>query len=172
MTQPNTAELITLVEQWGAHFGWYDGRIDLGVTDLSSFTIPDCTLTAHAPVWGTRAGSERAIPIAEVRKRLAGLVRFVRATRHDMHVAFHPDGKQICLSVQFKARPAFLPVTIRTEPLAFVLRACETPDGLRICAVDEWSAADPDAARLLLIEHHGWPIETALHPQVAFGAAS
>ena len=112
------------------------------------------------------------MPIAEVRKRLAGLVRFVRGTRHDMHVAIHPDGEQLCLWVRFKARLAFPPVTVRTEPLALVLRATRTSDGLRISAVDEWSAVDPEAARSLLIEHHGWPADTALHPRVAFGAVS
>lgn len=172
MSQANTSELATLVEHWGAHFGWYDGTIDLGVDDLSAFTTADCTLTAHAPVWGTRAGAERAIPIAEVRKRLAGLVKFVRGTRHDMHIAVHPNSNQMCLFVRFKARLAFVPVTLRTEPLAFVVQASATPDGLRISKVDEWSAADPEAARRLLVDHHGWPAETALHPEVAFGAVS
>lgn len=172
MSPPNSQEITSLVERWGAHFGWYEGKIDLSVGDLSSFTTPDCTLTAHAPVWGTKAGAERAIPIADVRKRLAGLVRLVRATRHDMHVAIHPDGKEMCLVVKFKARLAFLPFTIRTEPLAFVVKAAETTNGLRISKVDEWFAANPEAARRLLVEHHGWPADTALYPQVSFGAVS
>ena len=172
MEPPKHDEIVGLVERWGAHFGWYDGKIDLGVLDLNSVATPDCTLTAHAPVWGTKQGAERAVPIAEVRTRLARLVRFARATRHDMHLAIHPDGDAMCLFVRFKARLALLPVTVRTEPLAFVVQASETENGLRISKVDEWSAADPEAARRILVDHHGWPAVTALHPQVAFGAAS
>jgi hypothetical protein len=172
MPTPHNNEITGLVERWGAHFGWYDGKIDLRVHDLSSFTTPDCTLTAHAPVWGTRQGAERAIPIADVRRRLARLVKLARASRHDMHLAIHPDGDAMCLFVRFKVRLAFLPVTVRTEPLAFVVQASETANGLRINKVDEWSAADPEAARRILVDHHDWPADTALHPQMAFGAAS
>ena len=76
------------------------------------------------------------------------------------------------LFVRFKARLAFLPVTVRTEPLAFVVQASETANGPCINKVDEWSAADPEAARRILVDHHDRPADTALHPQVAFGAAS
>ena len=172
MPQPKSTNITNLVEQWGAHFGWYTGTIDLGVDDLSSFATPDCTLTAHAPVWGTRASAERAIPIAEVRKRLAGLVRFARVARHDMHIAVHPNGTEIALFVRLKARLAIPPITVRTEPLAFVMRASETANGLRVSNVDEWSAADPEAARRLLVDHHGWPAETTFQPKAAFGAVS
>lgn len=172
MEPSSNNEIVGLVERWGAHFGWYDGKIDLGVLDLGSFATPDCTLTGHAPVWGTKAGAERAMPIAEVRKRLARLAKLARATRHDMHLAIHPDGDAMGIFVRFEVRLAFLPVTVRTERLAFVVKAIETANGLRISTVDEWSAADPEAARRILVDHHGWPADTALHPQVAFGAAS
>ena len=171
--EPTTdSEMVGLVERWGAHFGWYDGKIDLGDHDLSGFATPECTLTAHAPVWRTRPGAERELPIAVARKRLARLLTLARASRHDMHLAIHPDGDAMCLFVRVKARLAFPPVTVLTEPLAFVVTASPTPDGLRVSKVDEWSAADPEAARRILVEHHGWPAGTALHPQVAFGAAS
>lgn len=37
--------------------------------------------------------------------------------------------------VRFKARLAFLPVTVQTEPLAFAVTATETANGLRISKV-------------------------------------
>jgi hypothetical protein len=89
-----------------------------------------------------------------------------------MHLAIHPDGDAICLFVRIKVRLAFLPITVRTEPLAFVIKAIPTGKGLRVSKVDEWSAADPEVAARIVVDHHDWPADTALHPQVAFGAAS
>jgi hypothetical protein len=62
MQTPQDKPIIALVDRWGAHFGYYDGKIDLKVDDLSSFATPDCTLTAHAPLWGTKEGEESALP--------------------------------------------------------------------------------------------------------------
>ena len=124
-------------------------------------------------LWGTEEGSERAIPIAEVRTRLDRLLKWVRLRRPDMHLAFHPDGDAMGVFVRIEVRLPFLPVTVRTTRLALVVKASETANGLRFSKVDEWSAADPEAARRgILIDHHGWPADAALHPQVAFGAAS
>ncbi len=56
MQIPNSNPLIALVEAWAAHFGYCDGSIDMKVHDLSSFTTPECMLTAHAAFWRTKAG--------------------------------------------------------------------------------------------------------------------
>ena len=165
-------EIVGLFERWGAHFGWFDGKIDLGVRDLSPFATPDCALTAHAPLWGTKEGAERAVPIADVRKRVARILKLVRLTRHDMHLAIHPDGDAMAIFFRAEFRFVFLPVTMRTERVAFVAKATETASGLRFSKVDEWRAADREAAGRILVEHHDWPAETVLHPQVVFGAAS
>ena len=169
---PSTDELLALIEAWAAHFGYYDGAIDLEVSDLSAFTTADCTLTAHAPLWGTEAGAESATPASEVRTSLAKMLRRVRITRNNMHMARHPDGKAICLFFVVKARLGFLPLNLMTVPLAFVANAVETDRGLRIKAVNEWPAETPEDARQLLVDTYGWPAETALAPHVAFGAVT
>ena len=57
---------------------------DLTIDDLSSFTTDDCTLTAHAPLWGVKAGEEEAVPVKDVRTRLARILRFGgRPARHE-----------------------------------------------------------------------------------------
>jgi hypothetical protein len=56
MQIPNSNPLVALVEAWAAHFGYCDGSIDMKVHDLSSFTTPECMLTAHAAFWRTKAG--------------------------------------------------------------------------------------------------------------------
>jgi hypothetical protein len=172
MQTPQNKPIIALVDRWGAHFGYYDGKIDLKVDDLSSFATPDCTLTAHAPLWGTKEGEESAVPAADVRTQLARMLRLARVARHDMHLALHPDGDALCLFFRVKGRIAFLPVTVRNVPLAFVVQAVETDDGLRISEVHEWPAADPEAARRVLVDHHDWSADTTLKPYVGFGAVS
>ena len=104
----HNAPIVALVEQWAAHFGYDDGSVDLRVDDLDSFVTPDCTLTAHAPLWRTRAGAERAVPVAEVRKQLARMLKMTRVARHDMHMALHPDGDGLALFFRVKRRLAFL----------------------------------------------------------------
>ncbi len=165
-------EMIALVDRWTHHFGYIDNRIDLKVDDLSSFTTSNATLIAHAPLWGTKDGEEEAVPVAEVRKRLARLLRISRPSRHNLHLALHPDGSQLCLFFELKARLRLLPITLRTIPLAFVVLGAETADGLRINAVHEWAADDPAAARQVVIDEHGWPADTVLRPYVGFGAVS
>lgn len=119
----------------------------------SSFATSDCTLTAHAPIYGTKPGAEQAVPIADVRKQLSRILTLGRVTRHDLHLAVHPEGDALCAFMRVKMRVSFLPFTLRTIPLAF-----------------EWSAADSSAARRILIDHHGWPADTTIAPHVAFGA--
>ena len=89
-----------------------------------------------------------------------------------MHLVIHPNGDAMGIFVRVKGRLPFIPITVRTIPLALVVTASRTANGLRISLVDEWPAVDPDAARRILVDHHGWPAETSLHPQVAFGAVS
>ena len=169
---PSADALLALMETWAAHFGYYDGAINLEVTDLSSFTTADCTLTAHAPLWGTKAGAERATPVSEVRSDLAKLLRWSRITRNNMHMARHPDGRALCLFFVTKARLGVLPFNLMTVPLAFVVNAVETDNGLRIKAVNEWPADTLEDAQQLLVDTCGWPAETTFEPHVAFGAVS
>ena len=164
--------MIALVDQWAAHLGYFDNKIDLGMTDLSSFATPDCSLTAHAPLWGTKKGAEEATPVADVRRQLARLLKVGRPGRHDMHLAVHPGGDALGLFFRVKASIRFVPVTLRTIPLAFVVQATDTDDGLRINEVHEWAAADPAAACRVLVDHHAWPAGTTMEPHVAFGALS
>lgn len=172
MHTPDDDPMMTLVDIWGTHFGYFDGKIDLRVDDLSSFVTPDCTLTAHAPIWRTKVGAETAVPAPEVRRQLARALKVGRVVRDDMHLALHPDGDALALFFRVKARLAFLPITLRTIPVVFVVKATQTDEGLRISTVDEWAAADPEAARRVLVEHHAWPAEIKLEPYVGFGAAS
>ena len=172
MQTPHDNPIMALVDRWSAHFGYCDGKIDLQIDDLSSFATSDCTLTAHAPLWGTKEGKEKAVPVAEVRRQLARALKVGRVIRHDMHIARRPDGDSLCLFFRVKARLAFLPITLRTIPLALVVHATETEDGLRISAVHEWSAADPEAAGRVLVDLYDWPADTKLKPYVGFGAVS
>lgn len=164
--------MVALVEGWAAHAGWYDNKIDLHVDDLQSFATPDCTLTAHAPIYGTKPGAEKAVRLADVRKQLSRILTVGRFTRDHLHLALHPDGDALCLFTSVKMRVFFLPFTLRTIPLAFVVHAAETSNGLRIDDVHEWAAADPEAACRILLDHHDWPADTTLQPHVAFGATS
>ncbi|MEM6995022.1 MAG: hypothetical protein AAF721_31200 [Myxococcota bacterium] len=166
------SELIALVEQWASHFGYHTGTIDLERQDLSSFVAPDATLMAHAPLWRTKAGEEKAIPAADVRTQLARMLKWTRIGRHSMHMARHPDGQSLCLWFVVKARPVFLPVNIMRVPLAFVVRASGRAGTRRIEEIHEWAAATPDDAVEILVREHGWPPATTMNPHVAFGARS
>ena len=108
--------------------------------------------------------------VADVRKQLARMLKVTRVARHDMHLALHPGGDALALFFRAKGRFAFLPFTVMTVPLAFVVAAIETDDGLRICEIHEWSGADPEAARRVLIDHYDWPTDATLQQHVAFGA--
>lgn len=162
--------MIDLVEKWADHFGYY-GRIDTKVQDLSSFATPACTLTAHAPLWRTKAGEEQAVPVAVVRNQLAKMQRTARVSRHDMHMALHPDGDALALFFRVEGRLAFVPFTMMKVPLVFVVQAVETDDGLRINEVDEWRAPSVAAAKEVVVERHGWPSSTTFEPVGGFGAA-
>lgn len=165
-------ELINLVEQWASSFGYYDNRIDLTSNDLSGFTTPDCSLIAHAPLWSTKPGQETPMPAAKVRENLAKYLRWTRISRHEMHIARHPDANSLCLFFVVKIRLFFFPLTLMTVPLAFVVTAERTETGLRINRIDEWSAETPAAASALLAEKCGWPSSVPFEPIVAFGATS
>ena len=164
--------MIALVEAWGRHYGYYDGKIDLSSGDLNAVTTSDCTLTAHAPLWRTKPGKEKDVPVAEVRKQLATMLKIARVERHDMHIALHPDGQALCVFFVVRGRLPLLPFTVMTVPLAFVVRAIETNGGLRLSEIHEWPAADPAAARRVLVDQSGWPDTTTMEPYMNFGAAS
>lgn len=170
---PDKDERVALLELWCAHFGYYTGEIDLSVGgDLSQFTRADCTLTAHAPLWGTKEGEEQAIPVTEVRKSLAKALKRSRIARERMHLALHPDGTAASLFFVVKIRLRGLPIDLMTVPLAFVVNFAETPDGLRIAEIHEWPAETPEAASQTLMVEHGWPEEPVFEAVQAFGAAS
>lgn len=170
-TQPDA--LLALIEAWGAHFGYYDGRIDLEAGgDLRAFVTADCTLTAHAPLWGTKEGEEEGVPAQEVRGELARMLKWTRIARHDMHMARHSSEDTVALFFVVKARMVGLPFTLMRVPLVFVVTTARTDEGLRIQEVHEWPAASPEAAQAVLVEQCGWPAETTMAPHVAFGAAS
>ncbi len=172
MQNPDNHPMIGLVDRWATSLGYYAGKVDLAVDDLPSFTTSGCTLTAHAPLWRTKAGEEEAVPAADVRKRLARMLRFTRVERHDMHLAIHPDGEALCLFFEVRGKLPVLPFTVMRVPLAFVVQAVATEDGLRIDEIHEWAAATPQEAQHAIIENHGWPGDTVLRPYVNFGAVS
>ena len=166
-------ELLALIDLWAAHFGYYDGRIDLQAGgDLGAFTTADCNLTAHAPLWGTKEGEEKPIPAVDVREQLAGTLKWTRIARHDMHMARHPVDNAVCLFFVVKARFVALPFNLMTVPVAFVVTAADTEEGLRIQEVHEWPAETPEEARQVLVDSCGWPAETTIEPYVSFGAVS
>jgi hypothetical protein len=169
----NNDRLTALLDQWAAHFGYYDGRIDLNVGgDLTDFATADCKLTGHGPIWGIKSGNVQVTPATTVRKTLARGTRFLNIARHNMHIARHPDGRQLCLFFVVKIRPKFVPVTLMTVPLAFVVTAIETPDGLRLDDIHEWPAKSPAQAAEVLTDHCDWPAPVRFDPIMAFGAAS
>lgn len=172
MAAPQEDELLALIELFASHYGYYDGKIDLESGDLSTFATPECSITAHAPLWRTKEGQEKQVPLLDVRKQLAGMLKWFRIRRHEMHLAQHPTQNALCLFFVVKSRLAFLPFNLMTVPLAFVVTTRETPDGLRLDEIHEWPAEDPVAARAVLIDECGWPTETAFEPHPAFGAAS
>lgn len=165
-------ELINLVQQWALHFGYINGKIDIKSDDeLAAFATADCTLTAHAPLWGTKTGEEKAIPAATVRKNLRNMLRYAKAERHDMHMCI--SGKQLCLFFVVKAKLRFFPLFyVRQVPLAFVVEAADTPQGLRIKEIHEWPADSAEEALKVVVEKLGWPETSKFEKHVAFGAAS
>lgn len=129
MQNPEDGVMIALVDRWAAHFGYYDRKIDLNVNDLASFTTSDCTLTAHAPLWRTKPGEEKAVPVADVRKQLARMLKISRVARHNMQLAIHPGGEALCLFFEVRGKIAWLPFTVMKVPLAFVVQAVVTDEG-------------------------------------------
>jgi hypothetical protein len=108
-SSPHKEELLALVNQWAAQFGYLDGTITLKpeTDDLTTFSTADCTLTAHAPLWGTKVGQEKAVAAAEVRKTLAGMLKYANVERHDMHMAL--NDKQCCLYFVAKGKLVYMP---------------------------------------------------------------
>lgn len=169
---PQKTELLNLFQQWALHFGYISGKIEIKSADeLAAFTTSDCTLTAHAPLWGAKPGEETAVPAATVRKNLNGMLKYAKLERHNMHIAAH--GKQLCLFFELKGKLRYFPLFYVVQvPLAFVLEAVDTPQGLRIQAIHEWPAASPAEALQVMVAKHGWPETAKFEKQVAFGAVS
>jgi len=113
---PKREEMLELMDGWSDLFGYYTNRIDLKKGDLSAVCLPTCTLTAHAPLWGTKPGQEKAVLVAEGRKNLSGMLRFMKVTRHDMKLSMRKNGKELCLF--FKAR-----VKLRILPFCAIVNA-------------------------------------------------
>jgi hypothetical protein len=140
---------------------------------LTTFATADANLTAHAPLWGTKAGQEKPVAATEVRKTLAGMLKWATVGRHDMHLAMNNDKKQLCLYFVVKMKLTYLPCfTMMTVPLAFVVSTVDTPEGLRISEIHEWPAASPEDAQKVLGEQCGWPKTTQFEKHVGFGALS
>ena len=166
-------EIFKLVEQWASHFGYYDGRIDLkSGGDLTEFCTKQCTLTAHAPLWRTKPGKENPIPATTVRKTLAKILRWVKFSRHNMHILRHPKKDKLCLFFIVKARFVMLPFNIMTVPLILEVNAIKTDVGLRIDEIHEWPAKTTDVAQQLLVNEHDWPQPVNFETIKAFGAIS
>lgn len=166
-------ERYRLLHEWASHFGNYDGKIDLSVGgNLEAFTTHDAVLEAHAPLWGTKPGQEAPIPVVQVRRILARLLRWITPHRHDMHITLHPDGLSLCLFFVVKIRPKLLPINIQVVPLIFHFSFANTPVGLRICRVDEWPASTIGEADRLIQEKLGWPETVPFQPERVFGAVS
>ncbi len=163
-------ELLAVVDEWAAHFGYYSGAIDLEDTDLSHFVTADCALTAHAPLWDIKPGEEKAIACPEVRKLLAANLDFAHVDRHQMHMTRHPDGEQLALFFVVDISVALIP--IQTTSLAFVVSTERGDGGLRIKKVDEWPAETVEQARQTLVDELGWPPTTKMKPFLSFGARS
>jgi hypothetical protein len=166
-------EVLALLELWATHFGYYNNRIDLEVGgDLSAFVTSDAQLTVHAPLWGTKAGEEKAISVLEVRQSLARLLRWARVARSDLHLARMPDDSAVCLFFTAKVYMAGLPFPVQRASVAMVFHTRRTDAGLRLHALHEWPAASVEAARELLVDQLGWPADTVFTPHAGLGARS
>jgi hypothetical protein len=168
-SSPHKDEILALMQQWAALVGYLDNKINIQPTDdLTTFSTKGAFLTAHPGLWGTKAGQEKKIPLAEVRKTLAGMLKYMTPERHNMHMALHD--KQLCL--YFVVKMKICGCSLMTVPLAFVLSTVDTPEGLRISEIHEWPAASPEEAQKVLVEKCGWPKTTQFEEHVAFGALS
>ena len=166
-------ELFKLVDQLASHFGYYDGRIDIkSGGDLTEFCTKKCTLTAHAPLWRTKPGKENPIPATTVRKTLAKILRWVKFTRHNMHIVRHPEKDKLCLFFIVKARFLMLPFNIMTVPLILEVNAIKTDTGLRIDEIHERPAKNTDVAQQLLVNELNWPQPVHFEKIKDFGAIS
>ncbi len=169
---PYQIELISLMQQWASHFGYLDGKIDINLDpDLAAFATSKATLTAHAPLWGTKPGKEKAVLATEVRKTLGRLLKFVKLERHQMHMGVHD--KQLCLYFQVKGRLKFFPLFyVLKVSLVFVVTTVDTPKGLRFHEIHEWPVSSPKNAQKVMIENYSWLETSKLEKYVAFGALS
>ena len=145
---PNSKPLLALVDEWAVLFGYHTNRIDLKTGDLSAVCLPDCTLTAHAPLWGTKPGKEKGVPAGQVRKTLAGsLLPFVQIARHNMHVAMHPQGKGLCIFFEVRGKLKVAPAAPPPLPLPHSL--CRSP----LLFLSLTSLSPPPALSLSLLTH-------------------
>lgn len=83
-------------------------------------------------------------------------------------MALHPECPSACLFFVLKARPFFLPFTMMTVLLAFVVDAVDTDSGLGIREIHEWPATSPEEARRVLVDTCGWPANTTFAQHAAF----
>jgi len=172
---PKREEMLELMDGWSDLFGYYTNRIDLKKGDLSAVCLPTCTLTAHAPLWGTKPGQEKAVLVAEGRKNLSGMLRFMKVTRHDMKLSMRKNGKELCLFFKARVKLRILPFcAIVNAPLIFVVKYENDERGeLKIASVDEWAvkSATIEEARKMLVELCFWPTDdTTFAPfTAAFG---
>jgi hypothetical protein len=164
-------DLLELLNMWASLFGWTSGRIDVD-RDMSACLLEDCTLTVHAPMWGTREGQEQVVPADVVRRRLAWALWFVHIERHQMHLAWHPDGRGVCLFFLIQVQVRGVPWNLATVPIAFIMRFVDTAAGPRVAEIHERSAATTEEARRVLVDQCGWPDTTRFVSHVAFGAVS
>jgi hypothetical protein len=173
-TSARTTQLLDLLHEHASMLGYYDGKIDLTQTDLSAVYTSACTLTAHAPLWGTKEGQEKAVPVAEVRQMLAGMLSYLTPERHDMHLAVHPNEKALALYFVVKAKFRFVPCfAVMTVPLVFLVSFDDNEKGsLRISEIHEWPADSPEGGRQLLTEGLEWPAATVFRKYENFGALS
>jgi hypothetical protein len=168
-------EMLGLVSKHASLLGYYDRKIDLTKDDLSSGVyINGCTLTAHAPLWGTKAGEEKPLAISEVRKTLNNMLKFATPERHDMYMAVNGD-KAICLYFMVKIKLNMMPCFYMMKvPLLFVVSFATSDDGkLMISDIHEWPTESPESGKTVLTETLGWPVEAAQFEKYEnFGALS
>ena len=161
---------MALLEGHAKLYGYYDGKIVIKESDdYESLYADGATLTAHAPLWGTKEGQEKAYSILEVRNQLNKTLKFGRVDRVGMQIATKNNG--VCLFFTVLASLRFLPcVKLMRVPLIFVVDFCEEKGELKIKEINEWPAKTPQEGLELLTGQLGWPAETKFEPRVLFGA--
>ncbi|KAJ1638283.1 hypothetical protein T492DRAFT_833730 [Pavlovales sp. CCMP2436] len=154
LDSPTNRQLLQMLDAYAVPMGYYDRKISLDA-DLSAVALPDAALTAHAPLWGTKAGKEKAVPLPEVLSTLNGLFRFAAITRHAMQLALHPDGSAVCFFCEVKIKLKACPCgALTTVPLILVANVTRKGDASPliplIATVHEYPAKNVDEGAALL----------------------